>query len=802
MKITLSWLKEYLDTKASLEQIVEQLSMLGLVVDDVIDNSNGLEEFTIAHVVSATKHPDADRLNVCTVDTGKETMQIVCGGVNVHDQMKVVLAPIGSTIPTNGMKIKLGSIRGVESQGMLCSAVELGVDEDCPEGGIIDLPQDAPVGARYVDYAGLSDPVLDIEITPNRGDCFGIYGIARDLAATGIGTLKSFAVPEIQPAVKSPIDVVIADETKNICTLFTRVYIQGVKNCPSPAWMQHRLRSVGLRPISALVDITNYMSMALGRPMHVFDADTLDGNLMVRQAKKGEKVLALNDLEYELDESVTVVADQSRAHAVGGIIGGKDSGCTMDTKNVLMECAIFDAINITLTGRKLNIITDARQRFERGVDVNMTFVAQKIATQFILDHCGGQASELASVGLPLPEMPVIAFQPKRIKEMIGTDVPLDKACSILEALGMIVEDKGDSWQVKVPTWRHDLTIEEDIVEEIIRVYGYDHIPREPLTHETPNADYESYPGSRTRQKWGWQVRRALCAKGLHEALTLSFLDEKTAKMFGGGNPAIKLVNPLSSELSDMRPSLLPNLINAVQRNHDRDQHDVNLFEVGKQFTDIGEDGELMVVTGVRSGKSGPKHWAAPPRDVDIYDAKADAITTLKACGLDTDALTVISPGPDYYHPGRSGYLSLGPKNKLAAFGEIHPKILSEMKIDPKIVGFEVYFGQLPIPKDTKKGVLELSPYQPVERDFAFIVDRNVAAQDLVTAVKRAGKDIISEVRLFDVYEGKNLGEGKKSLAISVRIEPKEGTMTEEMLTSLSNKIVEQVKSLTGGELRS
>jgi phenylalanyl-tRNA synthetase beta chain len=801
MKITLSWIKDYLETTATLDQIVDQLNMLGLVVDHVIDHSKGLEAFTIAQVISAEKHPDADRLNVCQVDTGKEKLQIVCGGVNVHDGMKVVLAPIDSVIPTNGMKIRLSQIRGVESQGMLCSPMELGVEYECLEGGIIDLPKDAPIGTKFTDYVGLSDPVLDIEITPNRGDCLGAYGIARDLAATGIGTFKSIQIPDVKGVYENPIKVVISEESQDVCTLFTGVYIRGVKNGPSPAWMQQRLRAVGLRPISALVDITNYMSQSIGRPMHVFDADTLNGNLLLRQARKGEKILALNDVEYEMDESMTVVADQTTAQAVGGIIGGSSSGCTYETRNVFMECAVFQPIPITLTGRKLNIITDARHRFERGVDAAMIPVAQKIATQFIIDHCGGEASEMFSVGQPPQEMPIISFRPKRVKEMIGVDVPAEKSHKILGSLGLSVQGDGDTWKVKVPTWRHDLTLEEDLVEEVIRVYGYDHIPTTALPPVSADDTYESYPGSRTRQKWGWQIRRALCAQGLNEAITMSFLDEKTAQMFGGGNPALKLINPISSELSDMRPSLLPNLIHAVQRNFDRDQHNVNLYEVGKQFSDIGEQGEMLVASGVRSGKSGPRHWEGQLRDVDTFDAKADAITALKACGIDTENLMVLTPGPAYFHPGRSGYLSLGPKNKIAAFGEMHPKALGDMKVDPKVVGFEVYISNLPIPKNNQKTSLELSPYQPVERDFAFIVDRSTPAQDVISAVKKVDKELISDIRLFDVFEGKTIEDGKKSLGISVRIEPKEGTMTDEMLSALSNKIIEQVRTLTGGELR-
>lgn len=802
MKITLSWIKDYLDTNASAEAIAEQLSMLGLVIDDVIDRSKGLEDFIIVDVIAADKHPEADKLKVCTVNTGSETLQIVCGGVNARAGMKAVLAPINSVIPTNGLKIKLGTIRGQTSQGMLCSAEELGLDIPSPEKSILDLDASAPVGMRYCDYAGLNDPIFDVEITPNRGDCLGAYGLARDLAATGIGTLKPIAVPAVEAAFKNPVPVTIADDLKDVCTLFTGVYIRNVKNGPSPEWMQDRLRSVGLRPISALVDITNYMSQSIGRPMHVFDADTLQGGLQVRKAKPGEKIMALNDVEYELDETITVVADQSATHAIGGIIGGKLSGCTDQTTNVFMESAVFDAINITLTGRKLNIITDARQRFERGVDADIITTAQKIATRFILDHCGGEPSEMISVGVPAHKPEAIKFRPFRVKELIGVDVGPEKCRNILQVLGMSVVENGDTWSVTPPSWRHDITLEADLIEEVIRIHGYDHIPTLKMPPVESNNTFMGTPESRNRQKWSWQIRKALCAQGLNEAMSLSFLSDTDALMFGGGNPALKLVNPISSELSDMRPSLLPNLINAVQRNFDRGQHNVKLFEVGKQFSDITPEGEMLVATGVRSGKSGNRNWAEPPRDLDAFDVKADAIIALQACDVNTNNLKVVTPGPVYFHPGRSGYLVQGPNNKLAAFGELHPQILTNMKIDPKVVGFEVFVGAIAIPKNSKKSQLELSPYQAVERDFAFIVDKITPAQDLILAVKQADKDLIAEVRLFDVFEGKNIEADKKSLAISVRIEPKESTMTEEQLNALSNKIIEQVKSLTGGELRS
>ncbi|MBP6985794.1 MAG: phenylalanine--tRNA ligase subunit beta [Alphaproteobacteria bacterium] len=802
MKFTISWLKEYLETSASNQEIIEQLSMLGLVVDDVIDRSLGLQDFKIVHVTEVSPHPEAERLSVCQVYTGQETLQIVCGGINVKKHMKAVLAPIGSTIPENGLKIKLGKIRGIDSHGMLCSSVELGLDEPYVEKSIMDLPEDAPVGMVYSEYAGLDDLILDIEVTPNRGDCFGIYGIARDLAATGLGTLKPIHCPEVSVSTTSPISVEISDDAADACTYFTSTYIQGVENKPSPAWMQKKLLSVGLKPISALVDITNYISQAYGRPMHVFDADCLKGQLNVRQAKAGEKVLALNGKEYELDPSITIVADDVQPHAVAGIIGGMDSGCTETTKNVLVECAVFDPICIALTGRKLNVITDARQRLERGVDREIIETAQKMATDFILTHCGGKASGITTTGKPAPIAPAIPLRMEKIEKLLGFSIPEEKCKSILEALGMTVQKNGENWAVQAPSWRHDIIIEADLIEEIIRVYGYNHIPTQYLPSTQTNSNFESYPGSRTYQKWGWQVRRALCSRGLSEAMSLSFLDEKTARLFGGGQDSLKLINPISQDLSHMRPSLLPNLIQAVQRNCDRGRQNVSLFEVGKQFSGITKQDESMVACGVRSGKTAHKHWAETIRDVDIFDVKADALTAMQACNFDTKNLQVIMPGPDYYHPGRSGYFTLGPKNKIAAFGEIHPKILAEMKIDSKVVGFEVYMEKIPISNTDKKAVLELSPYQAVERDFAFIMDKAVKAQDLLAAVKRADKDLITDIRLFDVYEGKNVASGKKSIAVSIRLEPRQATLTEEQLTEISTKIIENVKTLTGGELRS
>lgn len=802
MKITLSWLKDFLDTQAGLDKIVETLNMLGLVVDGVIDRGRDLADFKIVHVISADKPPEAERLNVCQVNTGKETLQIVCGGVNARTGMKAVLAPIGSVIPTSGLQIKVTKIRGIESHGMLCSANELGLGENDPEGGIIELLEDAPVGMSYAQYAGLDDPVLDIDITPNRGDCLGAYGIARDLAAAGLGTLKLLEIPAIQETYESPVQVVIDREATGACPFFAGRVIQGVKNCPSPLWMQQRLQAIGLRPISALVDITNYLSYTLGRPMHVFDADILEGNILVRFAQEGETILALDANEYTLDTSMMVVADQKRPHSIAGIMGGEISGCTEATTNVFLESAIFDPISISLTGRALNITSDSRFRFERAVDANMVIPAIEIATKFILEHCGGRASTKVSAGkLPLIEQSV-QFRPDRIHEMTGQEISVQTIKGILKDLGFLIQEAKEKWSVTPPSWRHDISLEADLIEEVARVYGYDKIPTLALPSAHGEEHFESYPGSNLRQQWGWHVRRALSAQGLSEALTWSFLSEDRAKLFGGGDPNLKLVNPISTDLSDMRPSLLPNLIDATQRNYDRDQQNICLFEVGKQFSDVTPEGEQQIVAGVRSGKTAPKHWAQAPRDVDIFDAKADAFMALEACGIDGEQLQIIFPGPSWYHPGRSGYFVLGPKNHLAAFGEIHPKVLAAMDIDPKIVGFEVYLNSIPLPKSRANKPLEISPYQPVERDFAFIVDAIVSARDVMQAAQKADRQLITNVNLFDVYEGQGIAQGKKSLALSVQIEPKEGTLTDIQLAELSEKIIASVKKLTGGELRS
>ncbi|MEN8236709.1 MAG: phenylalanine--tRNA ligase subunit beta [Pseudomonadota bacterium] len=802
MKITLSWLKDYLETEASLEEITERLSMLGLVVDDVTHPGRAFKDFSVAEVIQAGPHPNADRLKVCQVKTGKQTLEIVCGAPNAHTGMKAVLAPIGAVIPATGKALKLGKIRDVESQGMLCSTFELGLAEQS-DGGIMELDADAPVGAPFAQYLGIDDPVIDIEITPNRGDCLGAYGLARDLAVSGLGTLKTLQIPEIAGQFKSDILVEIDPITTDVCTMFAGRLICGVKNCPSPDWLQHRLRAIGLRPISALVDVTNYLAYDLGRPMHVFDADKLSGNLNIRFAKTGEKIQALDDKEYNLDDSMIVVADRQQAHSVAGVIGGEESGCTLETTNVFVESAVFDALSITMTGRKLNILTDSRYRFERGVDANQVIPAMEKATAFILEHCGGEVSEIEIAG-SLPKAPVsVAFRPDRVKELVGIDVPKAEIAEILSKLGFGLDRENfEKWNIAVPTWRHDVAIEADLVEEVVRIHGYNDIHSIPLPKPGHTTQVDKV-GSKRRHR-SWAVRRALASHGMNEALTWSFLQEDRAKLFGGGSAELKLINPISADLSDMRPSLLPNLIDACQRNHNQGRANTALFEIGPQFYNTTPDGQQWIVAGVRSGENHRRHWQYPVRPVDVYDAKSDALEALKACGINVDKVQIVSKAPNWYHSGRCGTLCLGPKNTLAYFGELHPATLKSMEAQGPMVGFEVMLQNLPS-KGQGKGrggkKLVMSPYQPVERDFAFVVDQDIAAGDVIKAVRKAESKLITDVTLFDLYQGKGVPEGKKSLALSVRLEPQQATLTDAEIAAVCDKIVAQVASAVGGELR-
>ncbi len=801
MKFTLSWLKDHLDTDASLDQIVKKLTAIGLEVEDVHDPASELAAFTVGYVVEAKQHPNADRLRVCIVDTGSEKVQVVCGAPNARTGMKGVFAPSGTTIPGTGLFLKPSNIRGEASNGMLCSEREMGLSDE--HDGIIDLPEDAPIGAPFADVAGLNDPVIEIAITPNRQDCTGVYGIARDLAAAGIGRLKTFSPPPVPGQFTSPINVALnfpADDELPGCFCFVGRYVRGIKNGLSPAWMQKRLRAIGLRPISALVDITNYVTYDLGRPLHVFDADKVTGNIQARYAKDGEQLLALDDKEYTLTSAMTVIADDKSAEGIGGIMGGEESGCTAETTNVFLEAALFDPIRTAITGRTLGIESDARYRFERGVDPAMVVPGSEAATQLILDLCGGKPSEIIIAGSPEVETKNVTYRPGRVEALGGLAVEADRQKEILTALGFELETNGEVWTATVPTWRQDVYGEADLVEDVLRIVGYDDLPAVPL----PLTSAVTKPPLTIGQRRVTYAKRALASRGLVECVTWSFMPKRFAALFGGGADELRLENPISSELDVMRPSILPNLLQAVGRNNDRGFVDVGLFEVGPQYGDASIDGQAVVAAGVRGGAIGARHWADNIRAVDAYDAKADVLATLTAIGGPAESARVVAEAPAWYHPGRSGTLQLGPKLILAHFGEIHPAILAALDVKAPVIGFELFIGNLPKPKSkaTKaRANLEISDFPAVERDFAFVVDEKTTVDKLVGATKGADKKLITAVNVFDVYTGKGIAEGQKSIALSVLMEPKGRTLTDEEIDAVADKIIAGVAKATGGVLR-
>ncbi|WP_298727485.1 phenylalanine--tRNA ligase subunit beta [uncultured Ferrovibrio sp.] len=802
MKFTLAWLKQHLDTTASLEEITAKLTSIGLEVESVTDRAAIYAPFVVAEVKKAEPHPNADKLRVCEVFTGKETLQVVCGAPNARAGMKGVFAPVGSTVPGINLLLKAATIRGVASNGMLCSEREMGLTDE--HTGIIDLPADTPVGAPFASVMGLDDPIIEIKLTPNRGDCLGVRGIARDLAAAGLGTLKPYDVSAVPGTFKSPIGVrrQFSPEQDKTCAIFAGRLIRGVKNGPSPVWLQQRLKAIGLRPISALVDVTNYITYDLGRPLHVFDAAKVKGDIQPRMAKPGEKLLALDGREYTLDETMCVIADDAGAESIGGIMGGEHSGCTEETTDVFVECAWFDPVSIATTGRKLGIHSDARHRFERVVDPATIRPGIEVATRMILELCGGEPSEVIVDGKEPEWRRKIALRPSRLKNLVGFDLPVERQVAILQALGFEVEKTGDTLSVQPPSWRPDIDGEADLVEEIARLHGFDAIPAEPL----PLLRAVPQPAVNLAQRRVRLARRALAARGLVEAVTYSFIKRSEASLFGGGQDELILVNPISADMDAMRPSILPGLIAAAKRNMDRGTVDLALFEVGPQYAAPGIEGQMIVATGIRRGQTGPRHWRDKPRNVDAYDAKADAYAALAAVGLATDALMVMDGAPDWYHPGRSGTLRLGPKTILASFGELHPRVLQAMDIKGPLVGFEIFLDRVPAPRAAKgggraKAALKLSELQAVERDFAFIVDAGVSADTLLKAVKGADKALIAKVSVFDVFAGQGIPEGKKSLAITVRLEPQQQTLTDAEIDAVGKKVIAAAAKACGAVLR-
>ncbi len=799
MKFSLSWLKTYLDTDASIDEIVKTLNAIGLEVDTVENAADKLAPFTVAEVLFAEKHPDADKLKVCQVSDGTNKMQIVCGAPNARTGIKVVLGQPGDYVPGIDVTLKKATIRGVESNGMMCSyrELELGDDHD----GIIELDEDAVVGRSFVDHARLDDPVVDIEITPNRQDCLGVYGIARDLAAAGLGTLKQLENTHVQGAFDSDIAVSIDEALleNGACPMFAGRKFTGVKNGPSPQWLQDRLTSIGLRPISALVDITNFITHDLGRPLHVYDAAKLTGDIRVRSANEGEDFLALDDKDYTCTGGETMIADDAGVLGFGGIIGGAASGCGVETTDVVLECALFDRVKTAETGRAHGINSDARYRFERGVDPEFILQGLEIASQMILNLCGGTPSQVFQAGaVPLWQKKV-AFRPERVRTLGGLDLAANECVVILEKLGFSVS--GDApFEVQVPSWRVDIDGEADLVEEVLRIHGYDDIPSVQL----PVIDHKAGSTLSARQKKSRRVKRQLASIGMHEVMTWSFMRRDHARLFGGGSESLTVDNPISSELDCMRPSILPNLMYAAQRNMDRGQSGFGLYEVGPTYEDDSDKGQHLVAAGLRAGMSSERHWSRKQQIVDVFDAKRDALAALAAAGAPTANLQVFAEAPEWYHPGRSGTLRLGPKNTLASFGEVHPAVLKKMDIDGPLVGFEVMLDAIPAPKkkSATKGALALSNLQSVERDFAFLIDGDTPVSGLVRAIKGADKALIAGVTVFDVYEGKGVPEGKRSVAVSAIFEPRNETFSDKDIETLSSKVCAAAEKAVGATLRS
>jgi phenylalanyl-tRNA synthetase beta chain len=801
MKFTCRWLKEHLDTDHSLGAITEKLTMIGLEVERVEDKGKLLAPFVIARVVEAKPHPNADRLRVCMVDIGDgKPIQVVCGAPNARTGMKGVFVPPGAFIPGKAMTLQVGTIRGVESRGMLVSEFELQISDN--HEGIIQLPDDAPVGASYAQWAGLDDPMIEINLTPNRADCTGVNGIARDLAAADMGTFNDRAVKPVRG--KFPCPVAVRIEAPQLCPAFGSRLVRGVKNVSSPAWLQQRLTAIGLRPINALVDITNFITYDRGRPLHVFDAAKVRGDLVVRRARPGETLLALDGKTYPLDETICVIADADGVESLSGIMGGENTGCSAATTDVLVESALWNPINISQTGRKLGINSDARYRFERGVDPAFMLPGLELATQMVLDLCGGTPSEVTVAGsAEIPER-VIDFPLSEIERLAGIAVPLSDVRRVLDRLGFAVAGEGERLKVAVPSWRPDVQNKADIVEEVVRIVGVDRVPATPFDRgEAPRKPVLTPIQLRTRK-----AKRTLGARNLVEAVTWSFIAKAQAELFGGGQPELALANPIAADLSDMRPSLIPGLVGAAQRNADRGFSDTALFEVGLIFKGDRPQDQFTAAAGVRRALAKPsgigRHWTKRDGVVDAFDAKADALAVLAAAGAPAQALQVVPGGPAWLHPGRAGTIQIGPQNVLGHFGELHPRALEALDAEGPLVAFEVILERIPEPKakaTRTKPPLELSPFQPVERDFAFVVERTVKAADIARAATSVDRKLISGVTVFDVYEGTGIEPGKKSIAIAVTIQPRERTMTDAEIEALAAKIVAEVGKRTGGVLR-
>ncbi|AUQ98144.1 phenylalanine--tRNA ligase subunit beta [Phaeobacter inhibens] len=797
MKFTLSWLKDHLETDASVEDITETLTDLGLEVEGVSNPADRLKDFTLGYVKHAEKHPDADKLRVCKVDTDEGEMQIICGAPNAREGITVVVCKPGMYIPGLDITIGVGKIRGVESFGMMASERELELSDE--HDGIIELPS-GEVGDRFVDWLAQNapakvDPVIEIAITPNRPDALGVRGIARDLAARGLGTLKPLSIEPVEGGYDSPLKVDIAEDTLDGCPLFTGRLIRGVKNGPSPQWLQDRLSAIGLRPISTLVDITNYFTFDQNRPLHVFDAAKVAGNLRVHRAVGGETLTALDEKDYTLSEGQMVISDDNGAESIAGIMGGVATGCTDETTDVFLESAFWDHVQIATTGRALKINSDARYRFERGVDPEYTRDGLDHATRMILDLCGGEPSNVVTAGAVPEHARAYKLDPERVQSLVGMDIPESEQRQTLTRLGFRLEGN----MAHVPSWRPDVMGEADLVEEVARIASLTKLEGKPLPRLTDGVPAPVMTPQQRRQ----QIARRTCASlGYNEVVSYTFIDKASAALFGGGDDATMLANPISSEMSHMRPALLPGLLQAAARNQARGFMDLALFEAGPAFHG-GEPGEQHnLISGLLVGRTGPKDVHGASRAVDTFDAKADIEAVLAAIGAPAK-VQILRGAQSWWHPGRHGKICLGPKKVLGVFGELHPKVLGEMGIKGSVVAFTIWPDEVPMPRKSgaNRGALVQSDLQAVERDFAFVVADDVEALTLVNAAVGADKALIDDVRVFDEFIGGSLGEGSKSLAITVRLQPADKTLTEKDIEAVSAKIVAKVTKATGGTLR-
>ncbi len=820
MKFTLSWLRAHLLTDAPLDRITDTLTRIGLELEGVENRGAALASFRVAHVIEAVQHPNADRLRACKVNTGDDIVSVVCGAPNAHTGMKAVFAAPGAFIPGTGITLKVGEIRGVQSAGMLLSVREMALGED--HAGIIELPADAPVGMSYAAYAGLDDPVIEIGVTPNRGDCFAIRGVARDLAAAGLGTLKPFAPAVLPPMFDGGPRWQIA--FPEACPWILGRTIRGVRNSPSPKWLQDRLTLIGLRPINALVDVTNFYTFDLGRPLHVFDVAKLSGDVLTLRRGAGETMRALNGRDYVVDPEDCAICDAAGVQSIAGVIGGEATGCDETTTAVFVECALFDPIRIARTGRRHQIVSDARQRFERGLDAALMPDAMQSATAMIVQLCGGEPGTVTAAGSEPAWQRDATMRFGRVRSFGGSDIPPEEAVAALERLGFAPRTRNeDSVTVAVPSWRNDIAApvtldqspaldpakaaraaagcatveaENDLIEEVLRLRGLDAVPAVSLPRESPVPAATLTP----RQQRSALVRRTLAAAGLMECVTFSFMARAEAERFGATPDALRLTNPIAADLDQLRPTPLATLALAAKRNAARGYADVALFEIGPAFASEAPDGQKLVAAGLRTGQT-PRSWLLPPRPVDAMDAKQDLWALLTAVGVPSEALQVTTDAPAFLHPGRSGLVRQGPKTVMGYFGELHPRLLAALDLPVPMVAFELNLDAVADPKRRKKAPPDLPAFQPVRRDFAFLVDRTVAAESVMRAARAADRGLITGTALFDLYQADKIADGKKSLGVEVTFQPRERTLTDAEIEAACQKVVAAVAKATGATLR-